>query len=91
MWSHYADEARVAENYTEYDDDNSDDERLIPRNRPLDFHEWSTWYSEDLMNLWTSINTYKSDTGLNTLFLDQLDWNDFCEFCYAFSCKLPSS
>ena len=91
VWSHYAEEARMAENYEEYDEHDSDDERLIPRNRPLDFHEWTTWYSNDLMNLWMSIKTYREDTGLSGLFLDQMDWNDFCEFCYNFSCKLPSS
>ena len=90
VWSQYREDSIHAPNDTGGDDDNHE-ELNIPRNRPLCFDDWITWYSNDLMNLWMSMRVYCEDTGNQPYLLDQMSWTDFCEFCYNFSSKLPSS
>jgi len=70
--------------------DDEDDKKCIPRNLPLMYDDWVTWYSNDLMNLWMGIKTYKEDSGNESYLLDSVDYDDFCEFCYTFSCKMRS-
>jgi len=70
--------------------DEEDDKMCIPRNRPLPYDDWVTWYSNDIMNLWMGIKAYKEDSGNEYYILDSAEYNDFCEFCYAFSCKMRS-
>lgn len=96
VWSQYTDEVTTAEvpveiqneNENEQDDE-QDDEQIIPRNRPMNFDDWITWYSDDLLNVWMNIRNYKQDNGIERFFLNDLSWNDFCEMCYEFSSKLP--
>ena len=90
VWSHYVDATRSSETTWNSDDDN-EDQRMPPRNRPLDYQDWITWYSNDLLNIWMSLRAYREDTGNAGYLLDRLDWCEFCEFCYRFSSKLPSS
>ena len=86
VWSQYVEEARVTETHIS----DSDEDDTLPRNRPLEYDDWITWYSDDLMNLWMSMKTYREDTGNEFNLLDKMQWTDFCEFCYKFSCKLSS-
>jgi len=90
VWSHYLQE--ITNNNTHEEDGNisEEDERMPPRNKPMDFDEWQTWYSNDLLNMWMSIRAYKEDSGNESYVLDQAEFNDFCEFCYNYSCRLPS-
>ena len=88
VWSHYVQDA-VGININ--NDHSSDDDDDTIYNHPLEYQDWVTWYSDDLMNLWMSMKAYREDTGNQPYLLDQMDWNDFCEFCYNFSSKLPSS
>lgn len=86
VWSQYVEEARTTETHLS----DSDEDDTLPRNRPLEYDDWITWYSDDLMNLWMSMKTYREDTGNEFYLLDKMQWPDFCEFCYKFSCKLSS-
>lgn len=90
VWSHYVDATRSNETAWTNDDDN-EDQRMPPRNRPLEFQDWITWYSNDLMNIWMSMRAYREDSGNSSYLLDRLEWGEFCEFCYRFSSGLPSS
>jgi len=87
VWNQYLEDVHNCKN--EY---SSDEEHKIehPRNRPLDFQDWITWYSDDLMNMWMSMNTYRQDTGNVDHLMNKMDWNVFCEFCYEHSSKLPN-
>jgi len=87
VWSQYIEDVHTSKNDYSSDEENELDP---PCNRPLEFQDWITWYSDDLMNLWLSIKTYREDTGNVDNLLNNMDWNDFCEFCYAKSSKLPN-
>ena len=89
VWSHYV-EAANTNNETYTSDEENENELRFPKNRPLEFQDWITWYSNDLHNMWSGLRTYTADTGNTYHLLDGMDWNDFCEFCYRFSSKLPS-
>ena len=91
VWSHY-----VQETYSNHDhqnNNNSDDDDLIalPRNRPMLYDDWITWYSNDLMNMWMGMKAYREDSGTSTYIMDQCEYDDFCRFCYEFSCQFPSA
>jgi hypothetical protein len=91
VWGQYVQDATNmpdADNSNHSDDE--DDKMCIPRNRPLTYDDWVTWYSTDLMNLWMGIKAYKEDSGNVSYILDSVNYSDFCEFCYAFSSKMRS-
>ena len=88
VWSQYIEEANITEHVMDWIEEDPDD--IPSRNHPLEFQDWITWYSDDLMNMWLSIKHYREDSGNQRNILDKMSWNDFCEFCYTFSCKLPS-
>ena len=88
VWSEYTSATRGEEA------DNSDDERELvnfPKNKPLEYSDWIFWFSDDLHNMWWTMNDYTSSRGTSHRVLDQADFDDFCQFCYNSSCKLPSS
>lgn len=87
VWSQYVHDAQT--DNMELDED-SIEETPPPRNLPLEYEDWITWYSDDLMNMWLSLKNYREDSGNQHNLLDIMEWTDFCEFCYRFSCKLPS-
>ena len=90
VWSHYVQETNnnqipSVEGYS------SDEERLPPRNRPMIYDDWITWYSNDLLNMWMGMRAYREDSGTSTYIMDQCEYDDFCRFCYEFSCQFPSA
>jgi len=86
VWSQYMDETTT--NITE-ETEMEEDEPIIPRNRPMDYQDWITWYSDDLFNIWMNMKTYREETGTERFLLNDMNWNDFCEICYEYSSKLP--
>ena len=80
VWSHYTNELRLLD--TQWSDD---EEEVVSNDKPLEFQEWITEYSDDLLNIWNGVKGYTNETGISTRFLASLDWNEFCEFCYKFS------
>jgi len=78
VWSEYVEHTTGGEN--EY----SDEENDFPPCR-LHVEDWTTWYSEDLMNMWFSLVQYRSDSGRTHDILKNASYTDFCEFCYQFS------
>ena len=92
VWSHYVQETTNNQDPSNTTENTSDDDELIiSRNRPLDFDTWTTWYSNDLMNMWMSLRAYREDSYTGNYILDQGDYSSFCEFCYEFSSKFASS
>jgi hypothetical protein len=87
VWSQYVQDANPT---TANNDYSSDDEDDTIYNNPLELQDWITWYSDDLMNLWMSMKAYREDTGNVHHFLNNMEWTDFCEFCYQFSSKYPN-
>ena len=86
VWSQYVQDANI----TNTNDYSSDDEDDTIYSHPLEYQDWVTWYSDDLMNLWMSMKAYREDTGNVYHFLNSMEWTDFCEFCYQFSSKMPN-
>lgn len=89
VWSQYTEEANLI-NRDAHQISEEDDDLYNYANVPLNLDDWITWHSVDLMNMWSSIRTYLSDTALQgDLFVD-MDYADFCKVCYQFSSKYPS-
>ncbi len=87
VWNQYVQDANSVPN----DDNISDeDERIVPRNKPMRYDDWSTWYSRDLLNMWMGMKAYSQDSGVNNYIMNECSFTDFCEFCYEFSSKFPS-
>ena len=90
VWSHYLQET----NNSQVDPNegySSDEEHLPSRNKPMPYDDWITWFSNDLMNMWMGMRAYREDTGTSTYIMDQCEYDDFCRFCYEFSCQFPST
>tara|TARA_R110002072_G_scaffold245573_13_gene404874 strand:- start:1498 stop:1773 length:276 start_codon:yes stop_codon:yes gene_type:complete len=71
-------------------DSDTDDDINFNRRSILTYNEWITWYSNDLMNMWSTINNYVDAVGMTDHILNMSDYDDFCQFCYYKSSKLPS-
>ena len=78
VWSEYLQDT-IGEN--EY----SDEEPDHPPPRRLSIEEWTSWYSEDLLNMWFSMVQYKEDSGLVHDIGKTMQYTDFIEFMYRFS------
>jgi len=79
VWSEYVEQTTGKNDYSDDDDDDS-----IPPKR-LTVDDWTTWYSEDLLNMWFSLVQYREDSGRKHAIMKNATYTDFCEFCYHFS------
>lgn len=79
VWSEYVEHTTGENDYS--DDDGYDD--APPRRLTVD--DWTTWYSEDLLNMWFSLIQYREDSGRKHDIMKHATYTDFCEFCYKFS------
>lgn len=77
VWSEYVNE-------TVWDDSTaiSDDED-IDTSPTLNCDDWTTWHSEDLMNMWFSVREYRDTYQADIL--QNATYTNFCEFCYLTS------
>jgi hypothetical protein len=89
VWSHYAEEAYAAEQESLDEPYEMEDEDRGPP-EPLEFDDWCTWFSNDLLNMWMSLRAYREDSGTTSYILNSAEYNDFCYFCYQFSRGWPS-
>lgn len=87
VWSHYRDEANLITENEPNNQINDSLEQYSGKRVQLDFDDWVTWYSDDLHNIWSSINSYTEYSFISSHFLNFCDFNDFCEFCYNMSSK----
>lgn len=90
VWSQYIEDVKSTQSEHDPRDSSDDEELIIPHNKPLDYDTWCTWYSNDLMNLWMSMKTYREDSGNAHCFLDEIDYYSFSRYCYHHSSKLRS-
>lgn len=90
VWSHYLQETTNNQADNNVENTSDDDELAIPRNRPLDFDMWVTWFHNDLLNMWMSLRAYREDSSTTHFILDECEFHDFCEFCYEFSSRFAS-
>ncbi len=72
--------------YNEYSDEEED-----TGPEQLDIQNWMDWYSNDLLNMWMGLRTYREDTYLTTSLMGDATFHDFCEFVYSFSHGFPSN
>ena len=77
VWQEY-----VAHTTTHGENDYSDEEDDYEPHGKLTVDEWTTWYSEDLMNMWMSLTQYREDSGRKHAIMKNASYTDFCEFCY---------
>lgn len=70
--------------YEDYSDDEIESESV-----PLDIQNWMDYYSNDLLNMWMGLRTYRQDTYLSSTLMSDATFNDFCEFVYNFSHGFP--
>ncbi len=70
--------------YEDYSDDEEEQEHV-----PLDIQNWMDYYSNDLLNMWMGLRTYRQDTYLSHALMSDATFNDFCEFVYRFSHRFP--
>ncbi len=55
------------------------------RRTELRYDDWASWYSADLMNMWSGIQAYRVDAQISGHMLEYASYSDFCEFCFALS------
>jgi hypothetical protein len=67
--------------YSEEEDQNCDDQE------PLCSEDWQDLNSQDLLNMWMSIQEYIDTFGLRRTLLQGAHFNDFCEFVHSYSIK----
>ena len=72
--------------YNEFSDEDDDGDV----EQPLHIQDWMDYYSNDLLNMWMSLSTYRQDTYLTDALLSGASFHDFCEFVYRFSDGLRS-
>lgn len=89
VWSHYLQDVHNTQ-VDNHEGSSDDDDHMPSRNKQMPYDDWVTWYSTDLLNMWMSLRAYREDSGNTTYLLDNSEYDDFCQFCYEFSCKLPS-
>lgn len=58
--------------------DSSDDDH--DQELELDPESWHDWHSEHLLNMWMGLRAYMEDNHLQTTFLLDVSFHDFCEF-----------
>jgi hypothetical protein len=85
VWSEYREEAvgdhtLVDEFCDDAMEDDGPDDPLCPE-------DWQDWHSQDLLNMWFSLQQYLETYGLKNEFLQLASFNHFCEFVYDFSLK----
>jgi len=76
VWSEYVNETVWEDNDGSDDDPTADS---LPTRLNVD--DWTTWYSEHLMNMWMSIREYHEVRYAVIPF----GYTDFCEFSWRFS------
>jgi hypothetical protein len=81
----------VDEPYVNYVEEEDGDEEIFDiYNTPLEYHDWITWYNNDLMNMWMGVKMYLRDSYLEKPLMGDMDFDDFCSFFYQFSTKMSS-
>ena len=84
VWSEYIQDAvhgvDVCEDECELEEEND-----THYYQPYSVDDWSTYHSQDLLNMWFSLVQYREDSGLVHDILKTATYSDFCDFCYNFS------
>jgi hypothetical protein len=79
--SNFVDDYHLQDN--PYDEDESD--AIDIYNEPLEYVDWTEWYSNDLMNMWMGMKGYLRDSYLEKPMMGDMNLDDFCSFMYTFS------
>jgi hypothetical protein len=84
VWSEYREEAvgdhTLSDEVYEFEPEDDQED-------PLDPEDWQDWHSQDLLNMWFSMQQYLETYGLKNELLQLASFNDFCEFVHTFSLK----
>jgi len=90
VWSQYRDAANLIDDAEAQEQPNQIIDSLANlKNTGIEvrFDDWITWYADDLHNVWSSITTYRHDALIASQFMNNLNYDDFCEMCYRTSAK----
>ena len=80
VWSQYVDDVVSTENDIDIDEENDE----VPTHE-LTYEEWCDWFSEDLLNMWFQLRSFRQEVGVNSTLLNYAEFSDFCEFVFRFS------
>lgn len=83
VWSQYKEDADHQATTTTGDDNKITE--FYGDKVDLRFEDWSSWYQQDLMNMWNGIQTYRKDAYIDKHVFEYATYTDFCEFCYSMS------
>lgn len=69
-------------------DDNDDDEIYRP-DEVMNVEDWTSYYSDDIYNMWSHLREYISHTGCGAYMMQYADYTTFAEYCYSMSYGHP--
>ena len=76
--SYVKDDMHFSESHYEYDNEIP----IYGVDQPMTIHDWSSYYSIDLENMWNKIQDYLGMSGAGAYMLGKGDYTAFVEFCY---------
>ena len=50
---------------------------------PLEPEDWQSWYSDDLLNMWSLLTRYINDSAIYGNMLSDCTYSEFCNFVYS--------
>ncbi len=68
--------------------DDGDDEIYRP-DEVLNVEDWTSYYSDDVYNMWSLIRDYMEENGSRGYMMQYADYTAFAEFCYSMSYGHP--
>lgn len=90
VWSHYKNETTLTTASHHNEDDDYDYDEKLPDNLELEYDDWVTWHSNDLYNMWHSLQCYLQDACIHHDVMNFSDFDDFCQFVYSHSTKVKT-
>ncbi len=67
----------------------SDDENLYREDEVMNVQDWTSYYSDDLYNMWSHLREYMSHTGCGAYMMQHADYTNFAQYCYSMSYGHP--
>lgn len=66
-----------------------DDDEIFRPDEVLSVEDWTSYYSDDIYNMWSLIRDYIEETGCRSYMMQYADYTNFAEFCYSMSYGHP--
>ena len=69
--------------------DDDDDDEIYRPDEVLNVEDWTSYYSDDIYNMWSHLREYMSHTGCGAYMMQYADYTTFAEYCYSMSYAHP--